>query len=55
MSKLKKIVVWVLIILAAILFWISLRFEEQALEYTLAALAVWAVAFLINKFYQPST
>jgi len=48
-AKTHKVVVWGLILVAIALFWISLRTNENELEYTLAALAVWGVAFLINR------
>ncbi len=50
MKDLKKVIVWILIILAFGMFWISLRTDTREFEYTLAALGVWGVAFLVNKY-----
>ncbi|MEM9327012.1 MAG: hypothetical protein AAGA85_15195 [Bacteroidota bacterium] len=48
-AKAHKIIVWSLIIVAVVIFWISLRTDEYELEYTLAALGVWGIAYLINR------
>ena len=41
--------IWTLTILIIILFWFSLRDEQNRMEYTLAALVVWGVTYLINR------
>ncbi len=48
-AKTHKILVWILIFVAMALFWISLRTDENELEYTLAALGVWGIAFVVNR------
>ncbi len=50
MIEVKRVVVWTLIILAIIAFWISIRSQENQMEYTLAALGLWGLSWLTNKF-----
>ena len=52
MEKFKRALVWGLMIVAAILFWISLRTDTEEIEYTVLALAIWLVAFMTNKFWK---
>lgn len=47
-----KYLVWSLMVLALVAFWISLRTKENELEYTLVALGIWAVAFLVNRQFK---
>lgn len=45
-----SIAVWSFTILALMFFFFSLRSEEDAMFYSIIALAMWGIAFLINKF-----
>jgi hypothetical protein len=51
--KLLKIATWVFMILAIIFFWLSLRMQEDNLEYTIYALLMilvaWGTNYLIKK------
>jgi len=48
-TKLLKITYWLFFIAAILTFWISLRTNELELEYTFAALALWGMAFIIDR------
>ena len=52
MEKTKRVLVWGLMIVTAVLFYISLRTETEEMEYTVLALAIWLVAFMTNKFWK---
>lgn len=45
-----KVIAWVLIVIALGLFWISIRSQEYQMEYTIAALVTWGIAFLFNRW-----
>ncbi len=40
---------WVMIIAAIICLYIGLRYEEKKLLYTLIALGLWGISFLLNR------
>lgn len=46
-----KYVVWTLTIMAIVAFWFSLRDQTQSFNFTLAALGLWAVAFVVNRYF----
>lgn len=50
MAKYRKGIVWTLMIIAIILFWLSLRSESDNFEFTLAALGVWLITFLLDRY-----
>ncbi len=47
LSKLLKVLNWILIGGALILLWLSLRSEEGQMEYSIAALGVWGLAWFV--------
>lgn len=52
MSQGKTIIVWSLTGVAIIAFWFSLRTTENEMEYTLLALAIWGIAFGVNRIFK---
>ncbi len=48
--KVFKVLIWTFTILAFIFLFFSLRTKENEMLYTLIALGMWGVAFLLNKF-----
>lgn len=50
MKKYLEILVWVLLIGACVLFWISIRSTENEMYYTVAALLIWGGGFLLNRW-----
>jgi len=54
--KLLKITTWIFMILAIVFFWLSMRMQEDNLEYTIIALAMivvaWGTNYLIKKKYE---
>jgi hypothetical protein len=53
LTKILRIIYWVLVIIMIMVFYYSLRYAgEQAMEYTLVALVFWAAAFALNKYIQ---
>ncbi len=50
-TKILRIVYWVLWAIVVLVFYYSLRYAgDQAMEYTLAALFFWILAFVLNKY-----
>ncbi|MGM0579349.1 MAG: hypothetical protein ACQETL_01625 [Bacteroidota bacterium] len=50
-TKILRIVYWVLVAIMIMVFYYSLRYAgEQAMEYTLVALAFWTAAFILNRY-----
>ncbi len=49
LRKLLIILNWVFIAGAIILFYIGLRYDEEKWFYTLSALGLWGISFLINR------
>lgn len=47
--KALKVLYWTLIIGAILVFWVSLRTQYYAVEYSFIALGIWAAAFLVNR------
>ena len=41
--------IWTLTGIIIILFWFSLRDQEHRMEYTLAAIVVWGITYLVNR------
>jgi len=41
---------WALIALSFVAFYFSIRSETKALQYAIAALLIWGVAFLISQW-----
>ena len=50
MKKYLEILVWVMLIGACVLFWISIRSTTNQMYYTGAALLVWGGAFMLNRW-----
>ena len=46
----RQTIIWVLTGIIIVLFWFSLRDKDHGMEYTLAALGVWGVAYLTNNW-----
>ena len=49
MVNYRKYIVWGLIIAVLILFWISLRSPVNQMEYSIGALVLWGITYLIDK------
>lgn len=50
MKKVLKILTWVLMVVALVFFWLSLRSTEGNFEYTLYALGAIVLAWISNYF-----
>ncbi|MEQ8905166.1 hypothetical protein [Ekhidna sp.] len=48
--KLYPTLIWIFTILAFVFLFFSLRTETNQLIYSLVALGLWGMAFLLNKF-----
>lgn len=51
----KNKVIWTLTILAFLFFFFSLRTKENEILYSVIALIIWGIAFLLNKFLPTDT
>lgn len=50
-TKILRIIYWVLVAIMIMVFYYSLRYAgEEAMEYTLVALAFWTAAFVLNRY-----
>lgn len=49
MSKHRNIIVWSMMVVVLLLFWFSIRSTVYQMEFTLAALGVWGLTYLINR------
>ena len=49
MHKHRNTIVWSMMGVVIILFWVSLRSPDLQMEFTLAAIAMWGVTFLVNR------
>jgi len=45
----RKYIVWGLIIAVLVIFWISLRSPVNQMEYSIAALVLWGITYLVDK------
>lgn len=51
LTKILRIVYWILVVIMIMVFYYSLRYAgEQAMEYTFVALAFWTAAFVLNRY-----
>jgi len=51
LTKILRIIYWILVAIMIMVFYYSLRYAgEQAMEYTLVALAFWTAAFVLNRY-----
>ncbi len=48
----RNIILWILTLFAIAAFWISIRTPEHQVEYTLAALGIWGVVWLLNRRFK---
>ena len=48
--KIYNILIWGFTILAFVFLFFSLRTQDNEMYYTIIALIMWGIAFLINKF-----
>ena len=44
--------VWAFALAAMAALWASLRSPDRQMEYTLAALGLWGISFLINRYFK---
>jgi nicotinamide riboside transporter PnuC len=49
LKKYGNAIIWSLTGIIIILFWLSIRMEAHQIEFTLAAIAVWGISFLVNR------
>lgn len=49
MSKYRNPIIWTMMAIVIVLFWFSLRSTTMQMEFTLAALAMWGLTYLVNR------
>ena len=50
LAKILTYLNWILIALSFVAFYFSIRSDTMALQYAIAALVIWGVAFLISQW-----
>lgn len=49
MHKYRNTIIWSMMGVVIILFWVSLRSPDLQMEFTLAAIGMWGITFLVNR------